>query len=171
MLYQLNISRRHYCRLKEYAISLPSLRLWSAPSANLDLRLALVSMLIGGTSKLLTRETNRSRIVSSPRSLRSNSPAGCCDFTVLSGRFSVYFSLFNSVRPHAVGNAKTPYYAADTAVLPARGSEERSVQVLSAGMTPIPWEIMYQPAETGIWWFRAACPGCNQSLTRRFGRS
>ena len=45
VLFRLNISRRHYYRLKEQAISIISLRLWSAPSADLDLWLELVSML------------------------------------------------------------------------------------------------------------------------------
>ena len=45
VLFRLNISRRHYYRLKEQAISLLSLRLWSAPSSDLDLWLELVSML------------------------------------------------------------------------------------------------------------------------------
>lgn len=45
VLFRLNISRRHYYRLKEQAISIISLRLWSAPSSDLDLWLELVSML------------------------------------------------------------------------------------------------------------------------------
>ena len=45
VLYRLNISRRHYYRLKEQAISIISLRLWSVPSTNNDLWLELVSML------------------------------------------------------------------------------------------------------------------------------
>ena len=45
ILYRLNISRRHYYRLKEQAISIISLRLWSVPSTNIDLWLDLVSML------------------------------------------------------------------------------------------------------------------------------
>jgi hypothetical protein len=45
VLYRLNISRRHYYRLKEQAIDIISLRLWSVPSTNIDLWLDLVSML------------------------------------------------------------------------------------------------------------------------------
>ncbi len=45
ILYRLNISRRHYYRLKEQAINIISLRLWSVPSTNIDLWLDLVSML------------------------------------------------------------------------------------------------------------------------------
>ena len=45
VLYRLNISRRHYYRLKEQAINIISLRLWSVPSTNIDLWLDLVSML------------------------------------------------------------------------------------------------------------------------------
>ena len=47
VLYRLNISRRHYYRLKEQAVSIISLRLWSVPSSNIDLWLDLVSMLSG----------------------------------------------------------------------------------------------------------------------------
>ena len=47
ILYRLNISRRHYYRLKEQAINIIYLRLWSAPSTNIDLWLDLVSMLSG----------------------------------------------------------------------------------------------------------------------------
>ena len=47
VLYRLNISRRHYYRLKEQAINIISLRLWSVPSKNIDLWLDLVSMLSG----------------------------------------------------------------------------------------------------------------------------
>ena len=49
VLYRLNISRRHYYRLKEQAINIISLRLWSVPSTNIDLWLDLVSMLSGKT--------------------------------------------------------------------------------------------------------------------------
>ena len=51
VLFRLNISRRHYYRLKEQAVSIISLRLWSAPSADLDLWLELVSMLSGTGKK------------------------------------------------------------------------------------------------------------------------
>ena len=47
VLYRLSISRRHYYRLKEQAINIISLRLWSVPSTNIDLWLDLVSMLSG----------------------------------------------------------------------------------------------------------------------------
>ena len=45
ILYRLNISRRHYYRLKEQAVSTISLRLWSAPTTDLEIWLGLVSML------------------------------------------------------------------------------------------------------------------------------
>ena len=51
VLFRLNISRRHYYRLKEQAVSIISLRLWSAPSSDLDLWLELVSMLSGNNKK------------------------------------------------------------------------------------------------------------------------
>ena len=51
VLFRLNISRRHYYRLKEQAISIISLWLWSAPSSDLDLWLELVSMLSGSNKK------------------------------------------------------------------------------------------------------------------------
>ena len=51
VLFRLNISRRHYYRLKEQAISIISLWLWSAPSSDLDLWLELVSMLSGNSRK------------------------------------------------------------------------------------------------------------------------
>ena len=47
VLFRLNISRRHYYRLKEQAINLISLRLWSSPTSDLDLWLELVAMLSG----------------------------------------------------------------------------------------------------------------------------
>ena len=45
ILYRLNISLRHYYRLKEQAVSAISLRLWSAPTTDLEIWLGLVSML------------------------------------------------------------------------------------------------------------------------------
>ena len=45
ILYRLNISRRHYYRLKEQAVTSISLRLWSAPTTDLEIWLGLVSML------------------------------------------------------------------------------------------------------------------------------
>ena len=51
VLFRLNISRRHYYRLKEQAISILSLRLWSAPSSDLDLWLELVAMLSGNDKR------------------------------------------------------------------------------------------------------------------------
>jgi hypothetical protein len=45
ILFRLNISRRHYYRLKEQAVSAISLRLWSAPTTDLEIWLGLVSML------------------------------------------------------------------------------------------------------------------------------
>lgn len=47
VLFRLNISRRHYYRLKEQAINIICLRLWSSPSTDLDLWLDLVSLLSG----------------------------------------------------------------------------------------------------------------------------
>ena len=47
VLYRLNISRRNYYRLKEQAINIISLQLWSVPSTNIDLWLDLVSILSG----------------------------------------------------------------------------------------------------------------------------
>lgn len=55
VLFRLNISRRHYYRLKEQAVSIISLRLWSAPSADLDLWLELVSMLSGGRDQCIIK--------------------------------------------------------------------------------------------------------------------
>ena len=45
ILYRLNLSRRHYYRLKEQAVTAISLRLWSAPTTDLEIWLGLVSML------------------------------------------------------------------------------------------------------------------------------
>ena len=47
VLFRLNISRRHYYRLKEQAINIISLRLWSSPASDLGLWLELVSLLSG----------------------------------------------------------------------------------------------------------------------------
>ena len=48
ILYRLNISRRHYYRLKEQAVTAISLRLWSAPTTDLEIWLSLVAMLTDG---------------------------------------------------------------------------------------------------------------------------
>lgn len=48
ILFRLNISRRHYYRLKEQAVSAISLRLWSAPTTDLEIWLSLVAMLTDG---------------------------------------------------------------------------------------------------------------------------
>ena len=48
ILYRLNISRRHYYRLKEQAVSAISLRLWVAPTTDLEIWLSLVAMLTDG---------------------------------------------------------------------------------------------------------------------------
>ncbi len=48
VLFRLNISRRHYYRLKEQAINIISLWLWSSPTSELDLWLELVSILSRG---------------------------------------------------------------------------------------------------------------------------
>lgn len=42
LLYRLDISARHYYRLKEQAINIISLRLWSSPSSNLDIHTVTV---------------------------------------------------------------------------------------------------------------------------------
>lgn len=44
MLYRLNLSSRHYYRLKDQAISILSIRLWSAPSKEVDFWLELISL-------------------------------------------------------------------------------------------------------------------------------
>lgn len=43
ILYRLNLSTRHYYRLKEQALSILSLRLWSAPNKDVDFWLELIS--------------------------------------------------------------------------------------------------------------------------------
>lgn len=45
VLEELNISKRHFYRLKEEAINIISLRLWNVPSEKLDLWLELISLL------------------------------------------------------------------------------------------------------------------------------
>lgn len=45
LLYRLNLSSRHYYRLREEAIRILSLRIWSAPSAELDLWLDMLALL------------------------------------------------------------------------------------------------------------------------------
>ena len=47
LLYRLDISARHYYRLKEQAINIISLRLWSSPSSNLDKWLEMLAILGG----------------------------------------------------------------------------------------------------------------------------
>ena len=44
LLYRLNISSRQYYRLREQAINLLSLRLWSSPDSTLDLWIELLSI-------------------------------------------------------------------------------------------------------------------------------
>lgn len=45
VLYRLDISRRHFYRLREQAIQVLSLRLWSAPTSELEMWLELVSIM------------------------------------------------------------------------------------------------------------------------------
>ena len=45
LLYRLNLSSRHYYRLREQAISVISIRLWSAPNQDIDFWLELISAL------------------------------------------------------------------------------------------------------------------------------
>lgn len=45
LLYRLNISSRQYYRLREQAISILSIRLWSAPSSNVDFWLEVLALL------------------------------------------------------------------------------------------------------------------------------
>ncbi len=45
LLYQLDVSSRHYYRLRQQAISILSLRLWSAPSADIELVLDMLALL------------------------------------------------------------------------------------------------------------------------------
>lgn len=47
ILYRMNLSSRHYYRLREQAISILSIRLWSAPNKDIDFWLELVSVLGG----------------------------------------------------------------------------------------------------------------------------
>lgn len=44
LLYRLNLSSRHYYRLREQAITVLSLRLWAAPNSNVDLWLELLKL-------------------------------------------------------------------------------------------------------------------------------
>ncbi len=48
LLYRLNLSSRHYYRLREQAISVISIRLWSAPNQDIDFWLELIATLEGG---------------------------------------------------------------------------------------------------------------------------
>ena len=43
LLYRLNVSSRHYYRLREQAISILSIRLWSAPNKEIDFWLDILS--------------------------------------------------------------------------------------------------------------------------------
>ena len=45
LLYQLNISSRQYYRLREQAISILAIRLWSAPTSNVDFWLEILTLL------------------------------------------------------------------------------------------------------------------------------
>lgn len=48
LLYRLNLSSRHYYRLREQAISILSIRLWSAPNKDVDFWLELISAIGDG---------------------------------------------------------------------------------------------------------------------------
>ena len=45
LLYRLNLSSRHYYRLREQAINILSIRLWSAPSKDIEFWLELISIM------------------------------------------------------------------------------------------------------------------------------
>lgn len=45
LLYRLNISSRHYYRLRQQAITILSLRLWTAPTSEIDLWLEMLTIL------------------------------------------------------------------------------------------------------------------------------
>lgn len=47
ILYRLNLSSRHYYRLREQAISILSIRLWSAPNKDIDFWLEMLATLEG----------------------------------------------------------------------------------------------------------------------------
>ena len=44
ILFRLDLSQRHYYRLREQAISILSIRLWSAPSEDVDVWLELLTL-------------------------------------------------------------------------------------------------------------------------------
>ena len=48
LIYRLNLSTRHYYRLRESAIEIISLRLWSSPSGEVDAWLEILSALESG---------------------------------------------------------------------------------------------------------------------------
>lgn len=45
ILYRMNLSSRHYYRLREQAINIISIRLWSAPNKNVEFWLELISIM------------------------------------------------------------------------------------------------------------------------------
>ena len=47
LLYRLDMSSRHYYRLKQQAITILSIRLWSVPAAEVDVWLDMISLLEG----------------------------------------------------------------------------------------------------------------------------
>ena len=47
LLYRLDMSSRHYYRLKQQAITILSIRLWAAPDNNVDVWLELVTLIEG----------------------------------------------------------------------------------------------------------------------------
>lgn len=44
ILFRLDISQRHYYRLREQAISILSIRLWSAPNEDVDMWLDMLAL-------------------------------------------------------------------------------------------------------------------------------
>ena len=47
LLYRLDMSSRHYYRLRQQAITILSIRLWAAPAADVDLWLDMLTLLEG----------------------------------------------------------------------------------------------------------------------------
>jgi len=51
ILYRMNLSSRHYYRLREQAINILSIRLWSAPNKDIEFWLELISIMGGDNKK------------------------------------------------------------------------------------------------------------------------
>ena len=51
ILYRMNLSSRHYYRLREHAINILSIRLWSAPNKDIEFWLELISIMGGDNKK------------------------------------------------------------------------------------------------------------------------